>query len=212
MPSEPAKLSLVKIINSGLFLWIISAIILTGGAGYLNGYQTCIRDAKQIGDDFEQSDIEIISRRSQITMAILYSNNVEELTVALKAISPSFSRFRDMTTLDLEIMRKSARARIDFSSAPSSLLEEEASTSAIQNAEVSLSDLFRQWSLMAEIIPPEMTNDQLTRAKKVVRILNSDTPLHSWTPHLKPMCSPERIISNVLGNSNMIVKVDTSGD
>ena len=44
----PKRNVVLAVINSGFFLWLLSAALLTGGGGYITNHQECMREANQL--------------------------------------------------------------------------------------------------------------------------------------------------------------------
>jgi hypothetical protein len=77
---QPKPSRLWTFLNSALFIWFLSASLLTVGGGYITNHQQCMRDADQI-----------INRRTHLTSEIFARNAAFAASVAdAKKLQPPF--------------------------------------------------------------------------------------------------------------------------
>jgi hypothetical protein len=80
LASVPKRNIVLAVINSAFFLWLLSAILLTIGGGYVTNHQQCMREADQF-----------IARRSHLASEIFSRNAAFATTIAdAKKLQPPF--------------------------------------------------------------------------------------------------------------------------
>jgi hypothetical protein len=67
---EPKPNKLWTFVNSGIFLWLLSATLLTVGGGYIANHQQCMRDADQIIERRSRLSLEILSRNASFASRV----------------------------------------------------------------------------------------------------------------------------------------------
>jgi hypothetical protein len=67
---ETVRSRLWMLLNSGIFLWFLSAILLTIGGGYITNHQQCMRDADQIIDRRSRLNLELLSRNTSFASRV----------------------------------------------------------------------------------------------------------------------------------------------
>lgn len=68
--SETKPSRLWVLVNSGIFLWFLSAALLTVGGGYITNHQQCMRDADQIIERRSHLSLEILSRNASFASRV----------------------------------------------------------------------------------------------------------------------------------------------
>ena len=96
---KPEKSSLVAIINSGFFLWLLTLCVVSAGGAYLTSYQQCRKDAEDEIERNTKIQRELFQRELKIREIILTSPTVAEMKNQLKqpnSYYPEFSGFPNL--------------------------------------------------------------------------------------------------------------------
>jgi hypothetical protein len=99
--AQPKKGLVISIVNSGLFLWILTAVFLTTGGSYISNRQACSTEADQIIDKRNRLALEMEKRRSAIAQGIAEARTVDEVRDILKSPPNIFPDLKNRTLLEL---------------------------------------------------------------------------------------------------------------
>lgn len=94
--------TLVKILNSAFFLWLLSAILFTIGGAYYTTYQRCTNDSLLIVDRFQKLARELHDRQRYIASATLASARIDDLRTKLQSIPYVYAEYKNRTLWDLQ--------------------------------------------------------------------------------------------------------------
>jgi hypothetical protein len=76
-PSEPKPSKLWTFLNSGLFIWFLSAALLTVGGGYITNHQQCMRDADQLVSRRAHLVSELFSRKAAFAASVASAKRLQ---------------------------------------------------------------------------------------------------------------------------------------
>jgi len=98
---RPKKARVIAIINSGFFLWLISALFLTFGSAIYQARQTCTSESAARKENLRLVQEEITDRVLYFVDAVDKTKTPEDLFGAIRARKPFYDQFRQKTLFDL---------------------------------------------------------------------------------------------------------------
>lgn len=93
---QPPKGKFLAIVNSSLFLWFLTLLVITAGGASLTSYQQCLKEAEEAIERDTKVRREIFQRELKIKQIILGSSSVADMRTQLKqpnAYYPEFAGF-----------------------------------------------------------------------------------------------------------------------
>jgi hypothetical protein len=96
---KPKKATLVAILNSGFFLWLLTLCVVSAGGAYLTSYQQCSKDAEEEIERNTKIQRELFQRELKIREIILASPTIAGMKDQLKqpnSYYPEFSGFPNL--------------------------------------------------------------------------------------------------------------------
>jgi hypothetical protein len=109
---KPSKLWLV--LNSGIFLWFLSASFLTVGGGYVANHQGCMREADQLIERQDRMSREMYSRRAAFNETVADAKTVDNLILVPTTKGSLYPDLEKMPYYELEHEIRKLRFRIDY--------------------------------------------------------------------------------------------------
>jgi hypothetical protein len=97
----------LAVINSGFFLWLISALFLTFGSALYQGRLQCNQESAKQRDTLAITQEEINDRIFFFLDVASKAKSPQEFNAALRARRPLYDQFRNKTLLDLTRDQKS---------------------------------------------------------------------------------------------------------
>jgi hypothetical protein len=188
---------LLKVVNSPFFLWCLSAVFLTIGAGYLTNHQQCVRDADKLSLDYFEVTEELYSRRVAIVDAINEAETIDEARSALARRPYWILQGRTFSQLIYQL----ASFQIDRSALTPNTVN--VPDPVYSSTQAKYFDFFQDG-----IIGPTLTNTDLAELKKLAEEMG-----HQWAAqhvnnllHFERNCSIANLVSLALGYRPYIVK------
>lgn len=115
-PEKPTLASRIwLVVNSGIFLWFISAVVLASAGSYFSNYQECVRDAEQLITQHDRISREISNRQLFVWSLVLSAKDMNEIHEGLKACPVTYAEFKELSTFELKQLFKRLEAQIDAS-------------------------------------------------------------------------------------------------
>jgi hypothetical protein len=106
---------IVAIINSGFFLWVLSAIFLTFGGSFISKHSDCVSLYRTVSDEFDDLNGEIISRQQHIDQAFHQSEITDQILKAiLSSTHNSYQKYSSLSLRELELKRQQLARQILF--------------------------------------------------------------------------------------------------
>jgi len=187
------------VVNSPLFLWLLSIVFVTIGTIYFNVQQQCLRDGRQISDTYKRLSTEVRTRKWAIYRIVLEARSMQEVRTKLRDLPWSYSELRPRSLWELDTeMHKilysnvAGPVREEFSVARPGDIYGAASLEPIWDGQVD----------------PTLTDKDLKQLKEFVRA-------HSiqWMKEvtlgqmgfLEPWCTPARIVGLAIGTENTTI-------
>jgi len=98
---KPPRSKLVAIINSGFFLWILTACVVSAGGAYLTSYQQCRKDADDAIERYTKVERELFQRELKIQGIILSNSSISAIKEKLSAPNSYYPEFAGFPTQTL---------------------------------------------------------------------------------------------------------------
>lgn len=105
----------LKIINSPIIIWLLSAIFLTIGGTYFTTVRQCHLDASALVSAYKMYRYEDLYRRNAVAEAVTKANTIAELRTALRDQPSAISELKGKSTLEVETAYRAAYLRINRS-------------------------------------------------------------------------------------------------
>jgi len=99
---KPEQSRFIKIINSGLCLWLASVVFVTIGGAYFSSRLACKDDGNKALSKLEHLLTEIDQREYYISVAILDAKTIDDLKKKLKAIPNTYAEFERSSLRELK--------------------------------------------------------------------------------------------------------------
>jgi hypothetical protein len=115
-PPKPNKFWLV--LNSGIFLWFLSASLLTVGGGYVTSHQVCMREADQLIERRDGLSREIHSRRLAFHETVANAKTVEQLVIVPTTKGSVYPDLEKTPYNEIEQELRKLGFRIDYDELP----------------------------------------------------------------------------------------------
>jgi len=112
---KPVQSVAIRVANSPLFIWFLSALLLTVGGGYLTHSQQCSREALQIKEQYYRLTLEIYRRQQDIVSAVEEATTIQELRGRLNNLPFVYAELRYRTLRDLQRELRAITARFEVS-------------------------------------------------------------------------------------------------
>jgi len=110
---KPVQSVAIRVANSPLFIWFLSALLLTVGGGYLTHSQQCSREALQIKEQYYRLTLEIYRRQQDIVSAVEEATTIQELRGRLNNLPFVYAELRYRTLRDLQRELRAITARFE---------------------------------------------------------------------------------------------------
>jgi hypothetical protein len=110
---KPKKSTLVSILNSGLFLWLLTLGVVTAGGAYLTSYQQCRKDAEEEIERNTRIRRELFQRELRIQEIILTASSVVEMRNQLKQPNSYYPEFAGFPIMLLQESNAAFLNRVD---------------------------------------------------------------------------------------------------
>lgn len=93
----------LTILNSPIFLWIMSLLVITCGSAYYSNFKECIGNSKQLIRSYRDIRSEIISRQMSIGAKLLFAHTVADARAAVLNVGSDNGDFRNQRLDELMI-------------------------------------------------------------------------------------------------------------
>lgn len=221
-PKKRFSKRLIAIINSGFFLWVLSAAALSIGGTYYVQHKECLADAARLVDKFENARKELNSRENYVRDAAFRARNIHELKEMLKAPSYVQADFRNYSHAsllhDLWVIARDAgwqgsdpsfpeRADLPIPTNPTPEWMERYRKIQRQGALYSRFG-FGAGDIYSGHMPPDVTDADLSDIREFARIVSEDPVWRDWS--VAPNCSFQSELRRlILGTPLKAVKLWT---
>jgi hypothetical protein len=191
---KPKKSRLIAIVNSSLFIWFLSAILVTFGGAYLAGAQRCYGEAEDVRHVYFRTLDEIGFRRQFIAKTVDAATSIGQLRTALAKPPYLYIELRDRTLADLvqQLDRVTDRMRVS----PVLVAEER---KPISKYRFPISELVAGHGISRGDIPS--SDDDLDLVKKFTKesydIFSIQYP-HASLVRFSALCSPYELVRDIL--------------
>jgi hypothetical protein len=206
---QPRSNRIWTFLNSALFIWFLSASLLTVGGGYITNHQQCIRDADQF-----------ISRRAHLVSELSSRKATFAASVAsAKRLQPPFlpgkpgSLFPDLANALYGEVEKEfwmVIERVEWEELPDKRIAE----AQMRWLDYNSSRADREYERFRESVPSSKDDDALKEFKKTVELqtlydkFNAD--LDTLAYFYQPDCTVLKTLGTALGYKPHIVKAFVS--
>lgn len=109
---RPKKSGVIRIINSGFFLWLLTLLVVTAGGTYLTSYQQCRKDAADEIEKNTKVQRELFQREVKIREIIFNSTSVVEMNSKLGQPYSYYPEFAGVPTPSLREILAAFLARV----------------------------------------------------------------------------------------------------
>ena len=100
-------------VNSGLFLWLLTAVFVTIGGSYFSQIQKCVADADALGERYYILTRELSNRNTEFARAIHVAESIEALKRAKAEYKSDFAEFQAKTGDEIESEWRHIIRRVD---------------------------------------------------------------------------------------------------
>lgn len=147
-----------KAVNSPLFLWMLSATLVTLGGAYINQSQRCVSEGSDVLEKHNRAVEELRSRTMQVFWAVTSATTMEEARTNISKVKHRFGAYKDSSQTEVLYDIRSARRRL-------SLDEMHYNHPPGVDSEV----VAKFFSLVDGVISPQLTDADLPGAKNYAR-------------------------------------------
>jgi hypothetical protein len=190
---RPKQSSIGRIINTPLFIWLLSAAFLTVGGGYFTHYQQCSRDVAELRDRFYRLSYEVYRRSDHIAFSVKQANSVHDIRSALNALPTFYSDYRQRTLRELQRELRQIQARIE----PTDAMKALSKKGYDSQIPVAARDLVRFGSISLGELARDIKDSDLEALKDFMlareSLFKTDYVLHEITV-LTPRCSATSVL------------------
>lgn len=100
---QPKASRISAVLNSPLFLWVLTALFVTAAGSYFSQVQKCMSDADAAADKFDLLENERWKREYYFKHALATMKTFAEVREAKDRYMPSSSDFKSKTAWDLQV-------------------------------------------------------------------------------------------------------------
>lgn len=95
---KPPKSRLLAIVNSSLFLWVLTLLVVTTGGTALTSYQQCVKEADEAIERNTRVQREIFQRELRIKQILLGASSVADMRTQMKQPNSYYPEFAGFPT------------------------------------------------------------------------------------------------------------------
>ncbi len=189
----------MAIINSPIFIWMLTVVVVTLGGAYYTTYRQCVADARQIVSISATYGVEIRHRQDEIANAIGEAATVVDLRKALEKKTYFISDLKDKTMIELQAAYRDAYLQIDRSG-----------IDATPERALISSPLFARFGVIfSGYLPPTLSDADLPDLKKyaaIVSATNLAILLRELTTIYEIGCTPLNVVLIALGENPVLAR------
>ncbi len=114
--APPKQSRFLRIINSGLFLLVVGAILSAIASFivfYYHTYTQCVADARDLYTGYISLEMELFQRQNEIAGQVLQSKSISDLRKAIDARKYIDAQYKELTTAQLETLYLTRSELID---------------------------------------------------------------------------------------------------
>ncbi len=120
---KPKKNRLIAVVNSGFFLWLLTAILVTLGGGYITNHQQCMRDADQIIARKNHLQQEILARQPMQLELVEKAQTLDQLPGGREMQGALLSDLSKVSFLELRQELETLDRRVTYDHLDDPLIE-----------------------------------------------------------------------------------------
>jgi len=120
LTSAPKRNVGLAIINSGFFIWFLSAVLLTVGGGYVTNHQQCMREADQLIERRNLISQEMFGRQLAFSVTLENATTLQKLPSGPTAAGSAVPEFSKTTYFDVQQEFLKVLSRIEYEELPDS--------------------------------------------------------------------------------------------
>jgi hypothetical protein len=205
---KPNKLWLV--LNSGIFLWVLSASLLTVGGGYVTNHQSCMREAEQLIDRHEKLGREMYARRLAFNKTVADAKTVEQLVTIPSTNGSIYPELEKLPYSELELELRKLNFRVEFDELPDNAI-----TQFREEMRMMLAQFINKSDEAPDPLqsknPPRKELDKFFSVRKLVSLFlaeqtDFDRAFDTYVLNFQPDCMISKTFSNALGNKPDIIR------
>jgi hypothetical protein len=205
---KPNKLWLV--LNSGIFLWFLSASLLTAGGGYVTSHQACMREADQLIERRDRLSREIYARRLAFHETVANAKTVEQLVIVPTTKGSVYPDLEKTPYYEIEQELRKLGFRIDYDDLP-----DDAVTRVRNEMHILLSEYIAKGEevqgLTSSKNPSKADLDKFLQQRKLISLLlaeqtDFDRTFETYAFTFEPNCTISKTFETALGNRPDIVR------
>jgi hypothetical protein len=99
---RPKRGKLAAFVNSPFFLWLLSIVFVTMGSIYFNTQQQCLRDARQIADNYKRIVDELGIKKFAIYYSVMQARSMEDVRKTMRSLPWLYSDLRERSLRQLD--------------------------------------------------------------------------------------------------------------
>jgi hypothetical protein len=92
---------LVALINSPLFIWFLTAVLLTAGGAYFTRIHQCVIEGEQVIEKRQRLSLEMDNRRRAIARIIAGAKTLDDVRSGLQHLPSTYADFKERSLLDI---------------------------------------------------------------------------------------------------------------
>jgi hypothetical protein len=206
----PKPSTLWLVVNSGIFLWFLSASLLTVGGGYVTSHQTCMREADQLIDRRDRLSREIYARRLAFHDTVANAKTVEQLAIVPTTKGSVYPDLEKTSYNELEQELRKLGFRIDYDELPTdAVTKTRDEMHVLLSAYVAVGDDLQ--GLPTSKNPTKADVDKFLQQRKLISLLLAEQTDFDRTFEINafnfaPDCTILKTLDTALGNRPEIVR------
>lgn len=201
--TKPQSNRTVRIINSPIFIWLLSALFLAFGGAYVTQYQQCSREADRLRNQYYHLAGEIYIRQERVAAAVEGAASIDDIKLALKSLPSLYADLKDRSLFELNREFRQIEARIERSPELQDFTRQ-----ALAETSYSFNEVTNYSRLSVGLLPRNITDADLAPLKDFIRrssiAYENDRILSNFTK-LSPRCSMVNVISFALNGEGRLL-------
>jgi hypothetical protein len=205
---KPSKIWLF--VNSGIFLWFLSASLLTVGGGYVTSHQACMREADQLIDRRDRLSRELYGRRVAFHEMMANARSVKEMVIVPTTKGSIYPDLEKTSYNEVEQELRKLGFRIDYDELP-----DDPVTRIRDEMQILISEYIAKGEavqgLSSSKSPTEAEIDKFLQQRKLIsRLLaeqtDFDRTFENYAFSFEPDCTIAKTFDTALGNRPEIIR------
>ena len=112
---KPKPNRLIAVVNSAVFLWLLSALLVTFGGTYFASHQACIQDGDRAVERWHRLTREISVRHEELLFVVASAKTISSIRDAIPKLPSVYFELRERTLFELTRERSLLSNEVDFS-------------------------------------------------------------------------------------------------